>query len=291
MDARYNERGYYQLEVLDNVAELYIFGDITSFPVTDGDTSAADLSEKLNKLAGITTINVHINSYGGEVAEGLAIYNTLRNFPAQVTTMCEGFACSVASVIFMAGEERIMREASLLMIHNAWTCSSGDANALRKTADELEIINEASKKAYLSRVQISEEELTALLDAGTFLTPESALDMGFATAIDVTDLETEPEGVATQSALPEIIKRLVGGESVLQTLKHGINRSHTEHTEQAEDDDDKKKDPEEPDAPEEPNKEEPPADPDREEPDDDPDDPDDDKRPKQMLQKLLMKGF
>ena len=117
----------------------------------------------------VDVINVHINSYGGVVSEGLAIYNTLKNHKAKIRTIVDGFACSAASVVFMAGDERIMNDASLLMIHNAWTRVSGNAAELRKQADDLEKITQASIEAYMSRVNITEDELKALLDAETWL--------------------------------------------------------------------------------------------------------------------------
>ena len=95
---------YYSLEAKENgPAELYIFGDITSWPWLESDVSAISIVKELQSLEA-DAINVHINSYGGEVAEGLAIYNTLKNSEMKVTTICDGFACSAASVIFMAGE-------------------------------------------------------------------------------------------------------------------------------------------------------------------------------------------
>lgn len=92
---------YYSLESKNDVADLYIFGDITSWPWLESDVSASGIVNELQSLDA-KEINVHINSYGGEVAEGLAIYNTLKNSDMKVTTICDGFACSAASVIFMA---------------------------------------------------------------------------------------------------------------------------------------------------------------------------------------------
>ena len=92
---------YYSLESKNDVADLYIFGDITSWPWLESDVSASGIVNELQSLD-VKEINVHINSYGGEVAEGLAIYNTLKNSDMKVTTICDGFACSAASVIFMA---------------------------------------------------------------------------------------------------------------------------------------------------------------------------------------------
>lgn len=175
---------YYALETNGNEADVYIFGDITSWEWFDNDVSSYTLSKELSELGTeVETINVHINSYGGEVAEGLAIYNMLRNHNAKVKTICDGFACSVASVIFMAGDERVMNNASLLMIHNAWMYTAGNAEQLRKDADDLDIITQGSVAAYMAAVNITEDELKELLDAETWLLPADALEKGFATSI------------------------------------------------------------------------------------------------------------
>ena len=135
---RMKEQKYYLLELdeAEKEADLIIFGDITSYAGTESDVSAYNLSMKLETLEA-DTINVHINSCGGEVAEGLAIYNRLKQHKAKIKTYCDGFACSIASVIFMAGDERVMSNASTLMIHNPWTWISGNAAELRKTAEDL----------------------------------------------------------------------------------------------------------------------------------------------------------
>lgn len=175
---------YYSLAQEGTTASIDIYGDITSWPWLESDVSAHNLSQRLADLDGVDTIEVNINSYGGEVAEGLAIYNALKRHGARVVTRCDGFACSIASVIFSAGDERIMHEASLLMIHNAWVTASGNAAELRKQADDLETITNASKSAYMANVSIAEDELTALMDAESWISPQDAVDMGFATSIE-----------------------------------------------------------------------------------------------------------
>ena len=191
---------YYMLEKTEHEATINIFGDITSFPWCESDVSNYNLSKQLAELQDVDKINVHISSYGGEVAEGLAIYNALRNHKAKVTTVCDGFACSIASVIFMAGDERIMNEASLLMIHNAWTFAEGNAAALRKQADDLDIITQASVEAYKAHSSLSEEEIKALMDAETWILPEDALEYGFATSV----IKTEKEK-ASQNAFMQLL--------------------------------------------------------------------------------------
>lgn len=194
---------YYALEKNGSSADLYIFGDITSWPWEEKDKDAYSIVKDLQKLDA-DEVNVHINSYGGEVAEGLAIYNTLKNSKVKVTTYCDGFACSAASVIFMAGDERIMNSASLLMIHNAWSYGCGNANELRKQADDLDKITQASVNAYMNRISISEAELKRKLDEESWITAEEALSDGFATKI----LETE-ENQVSQSAFQVIREKLL----------------------------------------------------------------------------------
>lgn len=173
---------YYMFEKDGNQANLSIYGDITSFPRFKSDVSAFSLVSELEALDA-EEINVYINSYGGEVAEGLAIYNALKRHKAKINTFCDGFACSIASVIFMAGDERMMSPASLLMIHNAWTCASGNAQELRKQADDLEIITSASVAAYTERANITQDEVKELMDAETWIDAKTALQKGFATKI------------------------------------------------------------------------------------------------------------
>lgn len=183
---------YFQLATSGNVANLNIYGDITSWPWLESDVSAYNLSKQLADLQDVTQINVYLNSYGGEVMEGLAIYNALRRHKAHVTTYCDGSACSIASVIFMAGDERIMCKPSFLMIHDAWTYAAGNADALRKQADDLDTITQASVTAYMERINITEGKLRELMKAESWLTHEQALEMGFATSIEEAEDSDKP---------------------------------------------------------------------------------------------------
>lgn len=196
---------YFELTQTGGTADLTIYGDITSWPWLESDVSAYNLSKQLGEIDA-EDINVHLNSYGGEVAEGLAIYNVLRQHPAKVTTYCDGFACSIASVIFMAGDERIMADASLLMIHNPWTRASGNANDFKKQAEDLEVIGSASAKAYLDKISIGADELQELLDNETWITSEDACNMGFATGIYA---EEEPDA-PSQCVRKQVMEKLIG---------------------------------------------------------------------------------
>lgn len=177
---------FYQLTQDDKVATITIYGDITSYPWFEGDVSSANLSNQLDAMKDVDEINVYINSYGGEVKEGIAIYNALRRHKAKVRTICDGFACSIASVIFMAGDERVMNEASALMIHNAWTFAEGNAAQLRKQAEDLEKITQLSIEAYKANSSLEEKEIVELMDNESWILPEEAIEYGFATVIEKT---------------------------------------------------------------------------------------------------------
>ncbi|MCM1026518.1 MAG: Clp protease ClpP [Roseburia sp.] len=200
---------YFMAEEKGENLNITIYGDITSWEWLESDVSSYTLS-KLIQNSGAKTITVSINSYGGEVSEGLAIYNALRSHPAHVVTVCDGFACSAASVVFMAGDERIMNEASLLMIHNAWTYASGSAEELRKQADDLDVISQTAAKTYLTHINISEEELQTMLTEEAWITPEDAIAKGFATAVREENVSARQQ----YSAKRKIIRQLVEGKSV-----------------------------------------------------------------------------
>lgn len=198
---------YYALAVEGEEAHINIFGDIVSWEWLESDVSSYTLAKQLEELPDeVKIVNVYINSYGGEVAEGLAIYNALCRHKAKVKTHCDGFACSAASVVFMAGDERIMSNASLLMIHNAWLYTAGDSKQLRKDADDLEVINQASVNAYMNHVSITEDELKAKMEAETWISAVDALEWGFATSV-VNPAATSKAAASVRKRMAEMLLR------------------------------------------------------------------------------------
>lgn len=196
---------YYSLYQNGATANIYIYGDITSWEWSESDVSSYTLAKELKGLEDVDNINVYISSYGGEVKEGLAIYNALKRHKAKITTIVDGFACSIASVIFAAGDERIMGNTSLLMIHNAWSHASGDANDFKKQAEDLEKITQASINAYMNIINIEEEYLKEMMNVETWINSNEALDMGFVTKV----VEEEVEQVATQSVRKALFQKVI----------------------------------------------------------------------------------
>lgn len=173
---------YYSLATGGRETDIHIFGEIVSWELLESDVSSYTLSKEIHGLD-VEVINVYINSYGGEIAEALAICNELELHKAKIKTYCMGFACSCAADVFMAGDERIMYNASLLMVHNGWCLAIGNANELRKAADDIEKITQITNRLYEGKIKITTEELQKLLDEESWLTPQEALNGGFATSI------------------------------------------------------------------------------------------------------------
>lgn len=193
----------------EQTADIYIFGNIaqnrsglSGLLQANSDQSSYDLA---NQIAGIPedwTITVHINSNGGELKEGLGIYNVLKS--RDVTTICEGFAASAGSVIFCAGKTRIMQPASLLFIHQAQMSADGNADDFQKAADDLRIVTSAAVEAYKEAgITIDDDQLDAMLKAETWITPEEAVAYGFATQI--AEADDEEDGAIMNDAMRSIM--------------------------------------------------------------------------------------
>lgn len=172
----------------DGVGELYIYGDIVSWIWDDypEDTSATSFKRDLDALGDIKTLKLYINSPGGSVFEGVAIYNILKRHTARVIVTIDGLAASIASVIAMAGDEVRMPRNAMMMIHNPWTHTWGNASELRKAADDLDRIGGSMKESYLAKAvdKITSDKLTELLDAETWLSAQECFDFGLCDVIE-----------------------------------------------------------------------------------------------------------
>lgn len=164
----------------DNSLDIDIYEDIEPAGwFSEG--SAMTLKNVLNDNKGVKNINVRINSLGGDIFEGIAMYNLLKDNPANVTVKVDGIAASSASIIAMAGDKIIMPSNAMLMIHNCWTYAIGNSAELRKIADDMDKIMESAKNTYLNKCgeKIKKDELDTILDEETYLSAQEALDYGF----------------------------------------------------------------------------------------------------------------
>ena len=170
----------------DDSYDLLIYGDIGDSWWSDSVT-AKSVVEQLNALdASVATINVRINSYGGSVADGLAIFNALKRHKATKAVTVDGVAMSSASLIAMAGDTVTMPPTSLLMIHAPWGGIMGNAKEMRQYADVLDTFSESMADAYVKKSGKSRDDILALLTDGEdhYYTGEEAVAEGFADAVD-----------------------------------------------------------------------------------------------------------
>ena len=169
---------WYKIENKGEAAEIWIYEEIgEDFWSGDGITAKSFQKDLATIKAG--QINLHINSPGGSVWDGLTIANLLKQHPANVTTYIDGLAASIASVIALAGNKVVMAENALFMIHNPWGFAMGDATEMRKTADLLDKIGGSLVAAYASKSGKPDDEISALMDSETWMTAQEAKDAGF----------------------------------------------------------------------------------------------------------------
>lgn len=159
-------------------AEIMIYEEIGYFGV-----SAADFATELKALD-VGQIDVRINSPGGEVWDGLAIYNALRDHPANVTTHVDGIAASAASIILQAGDNRLAAKASQVMIHDGWGLVVGGAEDMRAMADLLDQTNGMLAGIYADRAGGTPEDWRAAMQAETWYTGSEAAAAGLVDAVD-----------------------------------------------------------------------------------------------------------
>ena len=156
----------------------------------DSGVTAKRISAALRSLDGADVV-VNINSPGGDVFEGLAIYNLLREYKGHVTVRVLGVAASAASFIAMAADEIQIARAGFFMIHNAWTGLWGNRNDLRETADFLEQIDDTIADIYHVQSGLSMDELKADMDKERWINGRDAIDSGFADAFLPSDVVVE----------------------------------------------------------------------------------------------------
>ena len=172
-----SNQSWYSIKAKANdTAEISIYDEIGFWGVSAA-SFAQDLKDCGNNLK---QINLHIHSPGGDVFDGIAIYNLLKNHPANVTVYIDGLAASMASVIAMAGNEVIMPENAMMMIHKPWGIQGGDAEDMRKYADLLDKVENTLIPAYANKTGKTPEELAEMLSAETWLNGKECVEQGFA---------------------------------------------------------------------------------------------------------------
>ncbi len=168
----------YEIHNRGDSTEMLIYEDIG-----EGFFGGVSSRQVLDDLAGISTpnINVRINSPGGDVFEGIAIYNALRRHDSRIVVDVDALAASAASLIAMAGDTVRISDNSMMMIHNPYTIAGGDAREMRRVADLLDKVGENVVSIYHDKTpDLNPSQIQDMLDAETWLTASEAVEMGFA---------------------------------------------------------------------------------------------------------------
>ena len=163
----------------ESSAEVVIYDEIGAFGI-----DSKTFIDELAQVPKDKEILLRVNSPGGSVIDGLAIYDAIRRTSQKVTTRIEGLAASIASIIALAGDEIIMSENSLFMIHNVWGGETGDSKDMRKAADLMDKMSSKLVSIYMAKSGKEESEIQSWMDSETWFSAEEALEAGFITAIE-----------------------------------------------------------------------------------------------------------
>ncbi|MGK5049522.1 head maturation protease, ClpP-related [Janthinobacterium sp. GB4P2] len=188
-------------------AEVMIYGDI-GYGWYDEGITGESISREIAAIDA-DEINVRINSGGGLVFEGLAIYNALARHNAKIIMHVDSIAASIASVILMAGDEIRISEGAQIMIHKPWSGLYGDANALRKEAEILDKLEGGIIDIYAARTDAKRADLETWVGAETWFTGQEAVDAGFADSMTPAKKKVKAASSALFSSFKNAPKALL----------------------------------------------------------------------------------
>lgn len=176
---------FWNFKALDeNTGELTLYGEIADTTWRGDEITPKEFKADLDGLGDINTLNIYINSPGGDVFAGQAMHSMLKRHKAHKNVYIDGLAASIASVIAMAGDTIFMPQNAMMMIHNPWTFGIGNAAEFRKLADDLDKIRESLIAAYESRSALLRDEIIALMDKETWLTADECKEYGFCDVVE-----------------------------------------------------------------------------------------------------------
>ncbi len=200
-----------------NIIEIY---DVIGYDFwSGGGITTESVAEQLKSFNG-ADCEVHINSPGGDMFEGIGIYNVLNQYPGKVEVKIMALAASAASVIAMAGDEISIGNGAFIMIHNCWVVAAGNRNDMAEVAQYLEPFDRALADIYVARTGQKAADVTKWMDAETFFSAQQCIQYGFADSTLTQDLTEDKEATKQAKALNQVRK-----VEQLLTRKGGLTRS------------------------------------------------------------------
>jgi ATP-dependent Clp protease protease subunit len=201
--------------------------------------TASGVAEQLDALRakGVQKINAYLSSDGGSVGEGLAVHDQIKRYPGEVTIHVDGRAVSIASVIALAGARLVMPKSALLMIHAPFNFAVGNSMALRKMADDLDVMATTMRGIYSAATGLPDEKVREIMDAETWFTAEQAFALGFAD--EITEDQKRPAISRAAAAGPSLLDlyqktpgslRAAAASAALARLESTLMRQRIEET-------------------------------------------------------------
>lgn len=211
---------YYSLTAKSaSTAELLLYDEIGSGYFDEG-TTAKQFAEDLRSVRDVATLNVRINSPGGSVFDGFAIYNQLLRFPGRVEVDIDGLAASIASVIALAGRDIRMAKNALFMMHQPSGLVMGTPVDMRAMAANLEKVGEQIRGVYTDKTGMKPERVTTMMDEETWLTAEEAHKLGFVDTITGERAMTNHFDLSRYKRPPAVLTAQTGGAQRRAMLAH-----------------------------------------------------------------------
>ena len=167
-----------------DTAEIVIYADIGEGWF--GGISSKEFSDQLSAVGDVKNLDIRLNSAGGDVFEGITMYNRLLQHSARVTVYVDGLAASIASIIAMAADEIVVYESSTFMVHKPLTYTGGNAEQLQEVINRLDLVEGQMLDIYANKTGLDKDHIKNLLSAETWLTAEESIHLGFADRLEET---------------------------------------------------------------------------------------------------------
>lgn len=210
---------FWKLKALDEkTGELTLYGEISNETWWGDEVTPKEFKADLDKLGDIDSLNIYINSPGGDVFAGQAIHSMLKRHKAHKNVYIDGLAASIASVIAMSGDTIFMPKNAMMMVHNPWTIGIGNSGEFRKLAEDLDKIRESLIVAYEGHSALTRDEIISLMDAETWLTATECEEYGFCDVVQEEKQLAASIDKRLLSRYKNTPKKLVAVESGKQRL-------------------------------------------------------------------------
>ncbi|EOP4746979.1 head maturation protease, ClpP-related, partial [Escherichia coli] len=198
---------WFSIKAMADVVHVRIYDEIGGYGV-----KASALTDEINACGNASEIHLRIHSPGGDIFEGLAIYNALKNHPAKKIVHIEGMAASMASFIAMCGDHIVMPENAMMMIHAPRGVTAGVSGDVRRFADLMDKLGDTMAETYAGRTGRSKQEITSMMEAETWMDGNECKANGFADEVipAITAMaRIESKRIGDFSNMPEKIKSMI----------------------------------------------------------------------------------